>query len=172
MRAYSAKGLTTVQQSRLDADGSMERAIATLLRRGVLLAGVLVLLGGVVYLGRHGLELADYRVFHGIPSEMRTIPGVLGAAASGRGRALILLGLLVLIATPVARVGLGAIAFARQRDWLYVVVSLIVLAALFCSLAGRGLDGTGNGEAAPAGGASPSPEKSQGGATPSLNTGG
>jgi len=44
--------------------------------------------------------------------------------------------LLFLIATPVARVAFSIFAFAVQRDWLYVVVTLIVLAVLIFSLTG------------------------------------
>jgi uncharacterized membrane protein len=49
---------------------------------------------------------------------------------------LIQLGLLLLIATPVARVAFSVAAFAMQRDRLYVVVALIVLAVLMYSLTG------------------------------------
>ena len=41
----------------------------------------------------------------------------------GRGRALIQLGLLLLIATPVARVAFSVFAFERQRDWTYVGIT-------------------------------------------------
>ena len=46
-------------------------------------------------------------------------------------------GLLLSIATPVARVAFSVVAFALQRDWLYIVVTLIVLAVLTYSLAAR-----------------------------------
>jgi len=51
-----------------------------------------------------------------------------------RGRGIIQLGLLLLIATPVARVAFSIAAFAMQRDRLYVVVTLMVLAILLYSL--------------------------------------
>ena len=44
-------------------------------------------------------------------------------------------GLLVLIATPVARVGFSAVAFALERDWLYVAIAGAVLVVLAYSLA-------------------------------------
>jgi uncharacterized membrane protein len=44
------------------------------------------------------------------------------------------LGILLLIATPVARVIFTVFAFAHERDWTYVVVTLIVLALLLYSL--------------------------------------
>jgi uncharacterized membrane protein len=46
------------------------------------------------------------------------------------------LGLLLLIATPVARVAFSLAAFAVQRDRLYVVVTLVVLGVLTFSMAG------------------------------------
>jgi uncharacterized membrane protein len=55
---------------------------------------------------------------------------------SFRGRGIIQLGLLLLIATPIARVALSVVAFAIQRDRLYVVATLIVLAVLMYSLTG------------------------------------
>jgi uncharacterized membrane protein len=55
-------------------------------------------------------------------------------ASDLRGRGLIQLGLLLLIATPVARVIFSVFAFARQRDATYVLITLIVLAVLVYSL--------------------------------------
>jgi uncharacterized membrane protein len=52
----------------------------------------------------------------------------------GSGRGWIQLGLLLLIATPVARVAFSVYAFARQRDFLYVGVTLIVLTVLLFGL--------------------------------------
>lgn len=56
---------------------------------------------------------------------------------AGRGRGLIQLGLLILIATPVARVVFSVFAFAQQKDRLSVGVTLLVLAILRYSLLGR-----------------------------------
>jgi uncharacterized membrane protein len=47
---------------------------------------------------------------------------------------LIQLGLLLLIATPVARVAVAIVGFALERDRLYTVISLIVLLILLASL--------------------------------------
>jgi uncharacterized membrane protein len=46
------------------------------------------------------------------------------------------LGLLLLIANPIARVAFSAVAFAARRDRAYVAITLTVLAVLICSLAG------------------------------------
>jgi uncharacterized membrane protein len=60
--------------------------------------------------------------------------GIVRDALTLRGRGIIQLGLLLLIATPVARVAFSVAAFAFQRDRLYVVVTLVVLAILLYSL--------------------------------------
>jgi uncharacterized membrane protein len=115
-------------------DERVEQAMGNLLRAGVLLAAGVVLLGGALYLLRHGGERTDYRVFHGEPADLRSPVGVILDALDGRARGLIQLGLLLLVATPVARVAFAAYAFARQRDHTYVVLTLIVLAVLLYSL--------------------------------------
>jgi uncharacterized membrane protein len=57
-------------------------------------------------------------------------------AARGRSLSIIQLGLLLLIATPIARVVFSVAAFAWERDFMYVGISLIVLIVLLYSLLG------------------------------------
>jgi uncharacterized membrane protein len=114
----------------------MDQIMGVLLRAGVLLAASLVLIGGITFLVRHPQPATNYRVFQGEPQEFRTIPRILREALQFHGRGLIQLGLLVLIATPVARVIFSVFAFLYQKDWIYVVVTLIVLALLCYSLFG------------------------------------
>jgi uncharacterized membrane protein len=117
-------------------DQYVEELIGNLLRVGVTLAAAVVLFGGSIYLVRHGLAAPHYSVFVGEPADLRTVSGIVRDALALRGRGLIQLGLLLLIATPVARVAFSVAAFAMQRDRLYVVVALIVLAVLMYSLTG------------------------------------
>lgn len=117
-------------------DQRVETIIGNLLRAGVLLAAAVVALGGVIFLVRHGRTMPQYARFVGEPFELRTVSGIVRRAASFRGRNIIQLGLLLLIATPVARVAFSVVAFALERDRLYVGVTLIVLAVLLFSLAG------------------------------------
>ena len=118
-------------------DQHMDEMIGNLLRVGVTLAAAVVLFGGTVYLIRHGGAAPQYRVFIGEPSDLRTLSGIVEDALAFHGRGLIQFGLLLLIATPVARVAFSVAAFALERDRLYVVVALIVLAVLTYSLAAR-----------------------------------
>jgi len=117
-------------------DVRVQRAVGTLLRAGVLLAATVVLVGGVLYLLRHGGSVPDYHVFHGEPLDLRGYGAILRDAFSGSGRGIVQLGLLILVATPVARVAFTAVAFAFERDRVYVLVALLVLALLLKSLAG------------------------------------
>jgi uncharacterized membrane protein len=116
------------------SDEQVDQMIGNLLRAGVILSATLVLIGGVIYLARHGHETADHRTFHGEPDEFRSVFGIVSAVVSGRGRAIVQLGLLALIATPVVRVALSAFAFFRQRDWTYTAMTLFVLGVLLYSL--------------------------------------
>ncbi|MCX5678578.1 MAG: DUF1634 domain-containing protein [Candidatus Omnitrophica bacterium] len=115
----------------------MEIFIGNLLRTGVILAAATVFLGGMIYLVCHGFTTADYRVFQHEPSYLCSIRGIIGNAFSFHGRGLIQLGLLLLIATPITRVALSIYIFARKRDTLYVIITLIVFSILMYSLLGR-----------------------------------
>jgi len=117
-------------------DRRIENILGNLLRAGVGLAALIVLCGAVLYLARHGRPPADYRVFKGEPSDLRSVPGVVRQVLKFNGRGIIQLGLLFLIATPVARVIFSIWGFAAERDRMYVVFTVIVLAILIFSLVG------------------------------------
>jgi uncharacterized membrane protein len=120
-------------------DQSIEIIVGHLLRTGVLLSAAVIIFGGIIYLARHGHSTAGYRVFQGDNSPLRTVTGIFHGTLQFSGRAIIQLGLLLLIATPVARVLFSAVAFAIERDYLYVAFTLTVLAILSYSLFGAGL---------------------------------
>lgn len=115
-------------------DPQMEYIMGRLLQAGVLLASLVVVAGGVLYVRAHHTAIPNYRVFSSEPAGLRRLSGVFSGIAAGDPGAMIQLGILLLIATPVARVAFAFVAFAVERDWLYVVVSLTVLAVLLGSL--------------------------------------
>jgi uncharacterized membrane protein len=117
-------------------DEEIERIMGNLLRTAVLVSAAVVLVGGIVYLLHHAAEAPDYHVFRSEPASYRTFSGIVRSVEEARGRGIIQAGILLLIATPVARVAFGAAAFALQRDRLYVAVSLIVLTVLLYSILG------------------------------------
>ena len=117
-------------------DYELEQIIGNLLRAGVVLAAVVVLVGGVLYLFQHGAGKPDYHTFHEPPSRIRSLKGVAQDALALHSRGIIQLGLLLLVLTPVSRVAFSAVGFMAEGDKMYVVITLIVLAVLLFSLIG------------------------------------
>lgn len=120
----------------LSREQQFEQFISNLLKYGVFLSSVIVLVGGILYLIRHGTEPADYRFFLGEPSVFRSPNGVVTAVLSGNHCGIIQLGLLILIATPVARVACSLLSFLWRRDFIYAILTLLVMAALIYSFVG------------------------------------
>jgi uncharacterized membrane protein len=121
-------------QSSAWTDKEFDALLGKVLRTGVLLAAAVVLCGGVAYLLRHGHDVPDYHVFRGEPIDLRSVSGIVSDARSLSGRGSIQLGLLLLIATPIARVVFSVIGFLKQRNWMYVAITLVVLMLLAYSL--------------------------------------
>lgn len=117
-------------------DEQFDTMLAFVLRAGVVLSAVIVAAGGAMWLASHGNARPEYHVFHGEPGALRSIHGILRVALQGRGEGVIQLGLLLLLATPIARVVFSVFGFVRQRDWLYVGVTAVVLSLLGYSLLG------------------------------------
>ena len=115
-------------------DARMRNIMGSLLRVGVLAAAFLVVLGGVLFFIQHPKEVFDYTTFKGEPAKFRQVHLIVKEAMNLRGRDIIQLGLLVLIATPVARVIFSLIGFLIEKDWIYVAITAIVLIILSVSL--------------------------------------
>lgn len=118
------------------SDPRLQQLVGNLLRFGVLLAAVVVLAGGIAFLARHGAAVPDYRVFHGQPEGLRSLAGIVRSALALDERGVVQLGLVLLVATPIARVAIAGVVFAIERDRAYVLVALLVLALLLWSLLG------------------------------------
>lgn len=130
----SEKTTTSEASTRGWSDQRVEQIMGSLLRAGVIIAAAIVLVGGIVFLVRHGDEPIDYATFHGQPPAFCSVPGIISQTMTFSGRALIQLGLLALVGTPIARVVFSVYAFGRERDWLYVAITLVVLVVLLYSL--------------------------------------
>ena len=115
-------------------DKSVELFLGRLLRWGVLLAAAVVFVGGVWFVAESYDVPQNYRTFRGEPAELRAVPQIVQQAIALRPLGLIQFGLLLLIATPVARVLFSVLGFALERDWMYVTLTLLVLALLVYTL--------------------------------------
>jgi uncharacterized membrane protein len=111
-------------------DKEFEIFIGRLLRFGVILAAAWVLAGGIHYLVQYQDAKPDYRAFHGEPADLRYTHEIVHEALQLNARAVIQFGLLLLIATPIARVAFSVIGFALEKDWMYVGITLVVLTLL------------------------------------------
>jgi uncharacterized membrane protein len=115
-------------------DQRIENWVGIMLRTGVLLAAAIVLFGGIIYLTRSHGPRPDYSHFTGEPAQFTHFSAILHGVATFDPESIIMLGLLVLIATPVARVGMCIVGFLFERDRLYTTVSTLVFLILLYSL--------------------------------------
>ena len=116
--------------------GSLDYRVASLLRIGVIVASAVILAGAALFLARNWGTTPDYHLFRGEPRDLRSPVGIAQEVLRPSGRAIIDLGLLLLILTPVSRVAFSMLAFLRGRDRLYTLVTVFVLAVLLYSLLG------------------------------------
>ncbi|MCL2661088.1 MAG: DUF1634 domain-containing protein [Acidobacteriaceae bacterium] len=114
-------------------DVRMESIMGRLLRTGVFTAAAVVAAGGLLYLKHHAHSTTSYRTFSG-DAALRHPQRLIADALAGDATALIQIGVLLLIATPIARVAFAVLGFALERDRLYVLISMFVLAALLYGL--------------------------------------
>lgn len=121
-------------QARHFDDQRMESIMGRLLQVGVLAASAVVLLGGILYVHAHSGTPVDYRTFSSEPANLRHPAQLFRLLATGDSAAIVQLGVLLLIATPIARVVFAVVGFAIEKDRLYVAISLVVLAVLMVGL--------------------------------------
>jgi uncharacterized membrane protein len=116
----------------------MELVISYLLRAGVIASAVIIVFGVVVMFARHPVYLTSPTELDRLVSPGAAFPHALAdlwaMLSEFHGRAIMTLGLLVLIATPVLRVAASVVLFAIQRDWTYTLITAIVLTLLLLSL--------------------------------------
>ncbi|WP_214071360.1 DUF1634 domain-containing protein [Mucilaginibacter sp. dw_454] len=119
-------------------DTDIQTTIGWVLRTGVFLSVGICIFGAVIYLFRHGHDVANYHDFNGVPAFVH-LSEILKSVIALRGRAIIQCGIILLIATPIIRVVCSAIGFAAEGDYLYTGITLLVLAIIFFSmLSGHG----------------------------------
>ncbi len=117
-------------------DQQVEAFLGNVLRTGVILSAAVVALGAAIYLVRHGADMPNYEVFRGEPADLRSVAGIVADVFSLSGRGILQFGFLLLIGTPLMRVAMSLVVFARKRDAAYVAFTLFVLAVLVYSLSG------------------------------------
>jgi len=123
-------------------DKQLQNLISVTLRTGVLVAVILGVLGGVIFLTVHGTDATSFHTFVGdkLPyaSPLNTVHEALRPqsmdAGVNRGLAIAQIGIICLLLTPIVRVALSIVGFALEKDAIYVVITAVVLATLTCSM--------------------------------------
>lgn len=109
----------------------MQLLISSTLRIGVITASTIALIGGIYYLICHGADtIPNYHKFHGEATNLTTLKGIFAGVYQKQAENCIQLGVIILLLTPISRIILSLFDFAIQRDWLYVVITAIVLAVI------------------------------------------
>jgi uncharacterized membrane protein len=115
-------------------DERIEVILSNLLRWGVILSSIVALTGGIVYLLNSGANAPHYHTFRGLFQPFHNLSEVIKGTLKGNGQAIIQLGVVMLIATPVARIIFSIIGFTKEKDWLYILISSIVLCIIATSV--------------------------------------
>jgi uncharacterized membrane protein len=115
-------------------DHQVDQVIGRLLQVGVVIATVVVVAGAIGLLSAAGGQVMDHRVFVGAAPALRGLGSIAHGAIAGDAASITQLGLVLLIATPIARVALTLVAFLIQRDRLYVALTAVVLVLLLWGL--------------------------------------
>ena len=111
-----------------------ERFAARLVRIAAIAAVVLSLSGGIFYFFHYGCTIPHYEKFIGEPAHLTTVHGVVWSALHFDFRAVMQLGVIILLLIPVCRVAVFFGTFIMQHDWLYSIITLIVLSILLYAL--------------------------------------
>lgn len=115
---------------------TLARRITYLLKWGIALSSLTTLLGGLLFLIHHGQTKVLYKIFNGEPAFLTEVRYTFKQAIRGNSVALIQLGAVILMATPIARVLLCLLTFAKDRDWTYFLICTLTAILLICSFAG------------------------------------
>ena len=125
---------TTVSDRRVR---QVELIISTLLRVGVVTSLILVSIGLVVMFLQHPQALVSSDQLQLLTSPHaefpHTIADVFHGMSTWQGEAIIAVGLLTLIATPVMRVAVAIVAFIFQGDRIFTAITTVVLFLLLLS---------------------------------------
>ena len=124
---------------KVNEPNSMNNILGIVLRSGVVLSGVIVAIGTILFVANHSLDdTSAYLAYNPGLIPHGNFPVSLTGIATGLESldpfSLIELGFLVLLATPVARVALSLLLFAAEKDRMYVYLTAAVLVILLFSM--------------------------------------
>ncbi|MBP1221670.1 putative membrane protein [Flavobacterium sp. 1355] len=112
-----------------------QKIVGNLLRYGVWISLSVAFIGGIVYLLHHGNDIENYSVFKENDRNIfEVIAAVYNGVIKGGGESIIFFGIVLLFLTPVFRVLLSLFSFLLEKDYLYVVITTIVIGIIIMSI--------------------------------------
>jgi uncharacterized membrane protein len=112
-----------------------QKIVGNVLRYGVWISLSVAFIGGIVYLLHHGSDIENYSVFKENDRNIFEVIGdVYKGVIQGRGESIIFFGIVLLFLTPVFRVLLSLFSFLLEKDYLYVVITAIVICIIIMSI--------------------------------------
>ncbi|SFG95947.1 DUF1634 domain-containing protein [Pedobacter insulae] len=115
-------------------DKDVQVILGTLLRVGVIVSTSIVLIGGIIFMSSHTQAVVSFEHFKPEEAKFSSIADILFGVRSFDGLAIIQFGVLLLIFTPIARVVFSIFSFLMEKDYMYVLIGLIVLCVIIASL--------------------------------------
>lgn len=110
----------------------MQILVGNILRIGVLLAMIVVIAGLALFIYANGSNKAQYGTF--VEGGHAGMAALWSGIKAGNANAIIELGVILLIATPIARILFALIGFWLEKDRLYMIISLIILCVMAVSI--------------------------------------
>lgn len=115
-------------------DKDVQVILGTLLRVGVIVSTAVVLLGGIIFLTNQGNQTVSFSEFKPEQVKFSSVAKILSGLKTFDGLAIIQFGVLLLIFTPIARVVFSIFSFLMEKDYMYVLIGIIVLCVIITSL--------------------------------------
>jgi len=119
------------------ADADIEKIIGLQLRYGVVIASLIVLIGGILYLVQQGQgPIPPYHTFLGESAGYTSLSQIVKGIGAGQAKGIVQVGVVVLIATPILRIAFSLVGFILEKDRLYIIITAIVLSVMLFSIFG------------------------------------
>lgn len=128
--SYFCPMYSTPEKHESFEDKDLQRFLGNLLRYGVLISLGVVLVGLLLYLFQSGKDTVAFAKFDKLDFDF---PSFFSGLFHGNSYAIMALGVMLLILTPVMRVVFAIIGFYWEKDRLYTLVSCIVLLIIILS---------------------------------------
>ncbi len=129
--------MKNITSKKTPADQDIERLIGLQLRFGVIIASLIVLIGGLIYLKQFGaLAVPNYHSFTGAKAGYTSLGEIFKGVYIANAKGVIELGVVALIITPILRIAFSLVGFIIEKDKLYIWITATVLAIMMVSIFG------------------------------------